>query len=192
MTNYGTIPTSSSPAGGQNLEYVSRAKQRIKEGLDDRRPWKEIFDYHSIGIPSNVNDAIGRIKTNISYFRMNYAIIVLVILFLSLLWHPISLIVFVVLMLVWLFLYFLRDEPLVLFNRTIDDWWVLVALSVVTIGGLLLTKATSNILISLAIGLLVVLVHAALRKTENLFVDQEGAGTAHFLARTPPPPGLSA
>ncbi|XP_047317002.1 PRA1 family protein F3-like [Impatiens glandulifera] len=186
MTNYGTIPTSSSPAGGQNLEYISRAKQRIKEGLDDRRPWKEFFDYHSIRIPSNVNDAIGRIKTNIAYFRMNYAITVLVILFLSLLWHPISLIVFTVLMAVWMFLYFLRDEPLALFNRTIDDWWVLVALSIVTIVLLLLTNATSNILISLAIGFVVVVVHAVVRNTENLFLDdddEQGAGTAHFLTR---------
>ncbi|KAJ9559663.1 hypothetical protein OSB04_004823 [Centaurea solstitialis] len=70
-----------------------------------------MLDLHSIGLPHGFSDAISRIKTNFGYFRMNYALIVLGILFLSLLWHPISLIVFVVSMAAWLFFYFLRDEP---------------------------------------------------------------------------------
>ena len=32
MTNYGTIPTSSHPSPPIDLEYVSRAKHRIKSG----------------------------------------------------------------------------------------------------------------------------------------------------------------
>lgn len=180
MTNYGTIPTSSS--GPANVEYISRAKERIKEGLGTRRPWKEMFNFHSLNLPSGVNDAISRIKTNISYFQMNYAIIVLGIVFLSLLWHTISLIVFIVLMAIWLFLYFLRDEPLVIFGRLISDRVVLIVLSVFTIAMLLFTNATSNILISLAVAVVVVLIHASIRKTDDLFMDEEDAG---FL-RAPP------
>ncbi|KAJ8553280.1 hypothetical protein K7X08_023958 [Anisodus acutangulus] len=174
MTNYGTIPTSSS--GPVNVEYISRAKDVIKEGLGSRRPWKEMFNLHSIKLPSSISDAISRIKTNFSYFQMNYALIVLGIVFLSLLWHPISLIVFIVLMAVWLFLYFLRDEPLVIFNRLISERVVLIVLAVITLGLLLLTHATSNILISLAVGVVVVLIHAAIRKTDDLFMDEEAAG----------------
>ncbi|XP_060205869.1 PRA1 family protein F3-like [Lycium barbarum] len=174
MTNYGTIPTSSS--GPPNVEYISRAKQVIREGLGTRRPWKEMFNLHSIKLPSSIRDAFSRIKTNFSYFQMNYALIVLGIVFLSLLWHPISLIVFIVLMAVWLFLYFLRDEPLMIFNRLISDRVVLIVLAVVTLGLLLLTHATSNILISLAVGIFVVLIHSALRKTDDLFMDEESAG----------------
>lgn len=174
MTNYGSIPTSSSPSA--NLEYISRAKERIKAGLATRRPWKMMCNIYSLGFPKGVADAIGRVRTNLAYFRMNYAIIVLVILFLSLLWHPISLIVFVVMMAVWLFLYFLRDEPLAIFGRTIDDRIVLIVLSVLTIVFLLLTHATSNVLIALLIGAVVVVVHAAVRKTDDLFLDEENAG----------------
>nr|GMC73166.1 PRA1 family protein F2-like [Ipomoea batatas] len=182
MTTYGTIPTSSS--GGASLEYISRTKERLKEGLGLRRPWREMFNFHSIGLPPTFHDAVSRIKTNLAYFRMNYAIVVLGILFLSLLWHPISLIVFVVLMAAWLFLYFLRDEPLIVVGRLINDRVVLIVLSIATIVLLLFTNATGNILISLLIGAVVVLVHGAFRKTDDLFADEESGA---FLAGHAPP-----
>ncbi|KAM1296665.1 hypothetical protein ACFX2I_023477 [Malus domestica] len=59
-----------------------------------------MFNFRSFNFPSSFSDAFGRVRSSVAYFRMNYAIVVLLILFLSLLWHPIFLIVF------------LRDEPL--------------------------------------------------------------------------------
>ncbi|XP_059644522.1 PRA1 family protein F2-like [Cornus florida] len=179
-TTYGTIPTSS--PGGSNLEYLSRVKERLASGLGDRRPWKEMFNFRSINLPATFNDALGRIRTNVAYFRMNYAIVVLLIIFLSLLWHPISMIVFVVMMAAWVFLYFLRDEPLVVFHRTINDRVVLIVLSVLTLVFLFLTNATVNLLVSLLIAAVVVLVHAALRKTDDLFLDEEAAEAGGLLA----------
>ncbi|KAK9148936.1 hypothetical protein Scep_007693 [Stephania cephalantha] len=174
MTTYGTIPTA--PPSSGSLEYISRAKERMRSGLATRRPWREMIPaLHALGLPSGTGDAVSRIRTNLAYFRTNYAMIVLGIVFLSLLWHPISLIVFVVMMLAWLILYFLRDEPLVIFHRTINDRVVLVVLGVVTLVALLLTHATTNILVSLAVGVVVVVVHAAVRRTEDLFVDEEAA-----------------
>ena len=174
MTTYGTIPTSSSPtAPSSSLEYISRAKQRIKAGLGERRPWRVMFNFRSFGLPSSFSDALSRIRMNIAFFRMNYAIVMLLILFLSLLWHPISLIVFVILMAVWLFVYFLRDEPLVVFGHLIDDRVVLIVMAVLTIVLLLLTHVTWNIVGSLLIGLALVVLHAAFRKTDDLFVDEE-------------------
>ncbi|XP_010242191.1 PREDICTED: PRA1 family protein F3-like [Nelumbo nucifera] len=182
MTTYGTIPTASSSPGSSSLGYISRAKERIVSGLGTRRPWKEMVHRHAIGIPGSFPEAVGRVRTNVGYFLMNYVIIVLVVLFLSLLWHPISLIVFVVMMAAWLFLYFLRDEPLVILSRTVNDRVVLIVLSIVTIVLLLLTHATLNILVSLLIGVVVVLVHGVLRKTDDLFGDEESARSAGLLA----------
>ncbi|KAF8393520.1 hypothetical protein HHK36_021764 [Tetracentron sinense] len=176
MTTYGTIPTAS-PASS-NLEFISRAKERIRSGLGTRRPWKEMVNLHAIRFPASFGDAFARMRTNVAYFRMNYAIIVLSILFLSLLWHPISLIVFLIMMGAWLFLYFLRDEALLIFHHTIDDRVVLIVLAVLTIVVLLLTHATLNILVSLLIGVVVLLIHASLRKTDDLLVDEEAAAAA--------------
>ncbi|XP_011652356.1 PRA1 family protein F2 [Cucumis sativus] len=173
MTNYGTIPTSSAAAA--NLEYISRAKQRFKDGLGHRRPWRLIADYHSFTLPSNLHDTLSRIKINLTYFRMNYAIVVLVVLFLALLWHPISLLVLFLMLSLWLFLYFLRDQPLILAGRVLEDWIILLLLSLFTLGFLFLTNATLNILIALLVGAALVLAHAAVRKTDNLYLDEEEA-----------------
>ncbi|XP_071689134.1 PRA1 family protein F3-like [Rutidosis leptorrhynchoides] len=178
MTTYGTIPTSSG-AGGTNLEYLSRAKQRIKSGLGTRRPWKQMFNLTSFNFPHSIfSEAFPRIRTNATYFRMNYAIIMLLILFISLLWQPISLIVFVLLMAAWLFFYFLRDEPLVIVNRVIGDWIVLIVLSVVTIGLLLVCGATVNVLVGVLVGFVVVVVHGVVRNIDDLCLDDEDGDEA--------------
>ncbi|KAL3824437.1 hypothetical protein ACJIZ3_020466 [Penstemon smallii] len=174
MTNYGTIPTSTSPP--VNLDYISRAKERVQAGLGTRRPWRQMFDRHCFSFPKGFHDAVARVKTNVAYFRMNYALVVLLILFLSLLWHPISLLVFIAMMAVWLFLYFFRDEPLVVFRRTISDRTVVIVLSVLTIFVLLLTHATINIVVAVLTGVVVVVIHAAVRKTDDLLVDEESDG----------------
>ncbi|KAK1414244.1 hypothetical protein QVD17_29987 [Tagetes erecta] len=172
MTTYGTIPTTTS-TGAANLEYLSRAKQRIQTGLGTRRSWNQMFTLDSLNFPHTIPESLQRVKTNMVYFRMNYAIIMLLILFLSLLWHPISLIVFVVLMAAWLMLYFFRDEPLVVFDRVVDDGVVLTVLSVVTFVLLLFTDAIENVLWSVFVGVVVVVVHAALRKTDDLVDDDD-------------------
>ncbi|XP_029128975.1 PRA1 family protein F3 [Cajanus cajan] len=174
-TTYGTIPTSAAP----NLEYISRAKQRIKAGLGTRRPWRAMVNLRSLKLPGGgVAEAICRVRINVSYFRMNYAMVGLLILFLSLLWHPISLIVFLLIMAAWLFLYFLRDEPLVLLGHLVDDRLVLLAMALLTVALLLLTDATVNIVVAVAVGVAVVVAHAALRRTEDLFLGEEEEAAA--------------
>ncbi|KAK8970449.1 PRA1 family protein F3 [Platanthera guangdongensis] len=174
MTSYGTIPTS---AGNPSpLGFISRAKDRGRSTLAMRRPWTVLVHAHAFSLPPSLRETYLRIRVNAGYFAMNYTIVVLLIVFLGLLWHPISLIVFIVMMASWLFLYFLRDDPVVIFGRTINDLYVLIVLSIVTLALLLLTGAIANILISLLIGVVVVLAHSAFRKTDDLFLDEEAAG----------------
>ena len=178
MTNYGAISTSSHGSPVVDLDSVSRVKQQIKDGLATRRPWRVMFDFHSVGIPRGLSDAFSRIKKNLLYFQTNYAIVFLVVIFLSLIKHPTSLIVLTVLVFVWIFLYFLRDEPLVLFGHQVDDRTVMISLSALTIGMLLFTHATGNILGSLLTAVVLVLIHAGVRRSDNLYSDEEAAAAA--------------
>ncbi|KAF8036426.1 hypothetical protein BT93_C2213 [Corymbia citriodora subsp. variegata] len=177
MTTYGTIPSPSSPPPASNLEFISRAKARIRTGLATRRPWKEMFLLSKMAPPDGLGGSVGRIRTNAAIFRMNYTVIVLMILFLSLLWHPVSLVVFMVMMITWLFLYFLRDQPLILFGREVDDRAVMITLSLGTVFALSFTHATNNIIVALFMGVVVVVVHGALRRTDDLLVAGDGPQT---------------
>ncbi|CAK7340993.1 unnamed protein product [Dovyalis caffra] len=184
QSGYGTIPTTIStttttttqpPQSPTILTFISRANTTTQTIIAKRRPWLELLKFSSFVRPYTYNEAISRIKYNLNYFRVNYAMIFLAILFLSLLWHPISMIVFIGIFVAWLFLYFERDGPVVLFNRSFDDRVVLCVLGFVTILALALTDVGLNVLISLIIGVVIVGVHGAFRGTEDLFLDEESA-----------------
>ena len=176
MTTYGTIPVATPTSSG--IEFVSLAGVRINSGLGTPRPWKEMIKLQDLSFPTSFFQIIQRIKINVAFFRMNYTIIILFILLLSLLGHPISLIVFIIMMVAWLFLYFLSDEPLIIFGFVINDRVVMMVLLLITATTLFLTNAKKNIIVALGIGLVVVMVHGGLRETDDsFFVDGEGLGS---------------
>ncbi|XWS72173.1 hypothetical protein CRYUN_Cryun02cG0017300 [Craigia yunnanensis] len=116
---------------------------------------------------------------------MNYAIIILFLLFLTLVWRPVSLIVFIIMMVAWLFLYFLRDDPVSIDGFVIDDHIVMTVLLLVTIAMLFLTDVTDNIIVGLSVGLAVVLVHGIFSSTDDLFFrDEEVPNRSPMLMRS--------
>ncbi|XP_074280713.1 PRA1 family protein F2-like [Silene latifolia] len=167
-TTYGTIPTTNPNQSTTRHDLITTTTTQLQTHLATRRPWPELVSLKSLSFPPSFSVATSRATANLSYFRTNYALIILITLFLSLISHPISLIVFLIMFAAWLFLYFLRQTPLTLAGRVVDDNVVLVVLGVATVLFLLFTDVTVNIVVGVAVGVVLVLVHAAIREIDDL------------------------
>ena len=155
-----------------NPSPSSTSRAIAPSGFATRRPWEEFFALHSFTRPYTLGEASLRVKRNLGHFRVNYAMAVLLVVFLSLLWQPISLIVFLAVFTAWFFLYFFRDGPVVVLRHELDDRLVLAALTAVTVAALVLTGVWLNVVVALLVAAAAVAVHAALRSTDDLYVEE--------------------
>ncbi|KAK4258082.1 hypothetical protein QN277_007582 [Acacia crassicarpa] len=155
-------------------ELFSTFKETSQSVMATRRPWRQLLDFSALSFPSSISDATTRIAQNVSHFLANYTLIILIILFLSLIYHPWSMLVFLIVFAAWYFLYFSRDEPVSIFNLVVlDDRAVVVGLGLITLVALILTHVWLNVFLSIVIGIVVVCLHAAFRGTEDLVMDDQ-------------------
>ncbi|CAH2038537.1 unnamed protein product [Thlaspi arvense] len=173
-TGGGGPPSSSNTIVGT---LSARAIQTTHSMITTLRPWRELLDLSALSLPHKYDEAMAHLRQNLSYFRANYALAVLAIVFLGLVYHPTSMVAFIVVFIGWILLYFSRDanDPIVISGRQVDDRIVLGLLSLVTILALVYTDVGENVLVSLIVGSLTVGAHAALRSTDDLFLDEETA-----------------
>ncbi|KAJ8628495.1 hypothetical protein MRB53_021802 [Persea americana] len=135
-------------------------------------------------IPSSPEAAAIRIVRNMRYFHVYYTVLVWLILFVSLIPRRLlSLILLVVTTAVGCFyLLLLRAVPdSVILHRIIDPRLVVALLGIVTVVELVLTRATIHLLVSLAVGVFIILVHAVLRMGDDLYVTEEAMAVGELL-----------
>ncbi|KAF1880068.1 hypothetical protein Lal_00022197 [Lupinus albus] len=175
-----------------STEFLSDFKDATQSVISTRRPWPQFLSLSSLSLPSSFSDATTRITHNFTFFLFNYTLLFLLILLLTLLPHPLSILTFVVLFAAWYFLYLARegDEPLNLFNLVaLNDMAVVVALGFVTVVAMFVTNAWLNVVVSVIVWGLVVCFHGAFRGTEDLVVDDHDSPYGPMLSGNPPPSG---
>ncbi|KAJ8573009.1 hypothetical protein K7X08_009520 [Anisodus acutangulus] len=195
-SNYGTLPTSTPPPTIHSARKPPRpplpplrppppplpstSLSTTRSETATRRPWRVFFDYTLISLPYNYSESMSRVRRNLTYFRVNYAMVILLILFLSLVYHPISMIVFLAISIAWL--YYFREEPIIILGTQFDDRLVLVGLGLVTVVALAITHVGLNVLVALIIGFFVLGLHGLFRGTEDLFLDESEAAEGGLLS----------
>ncbi|KAL2330668.1 hypothetical protein Fmac_018249 [Flemingia macrophylla] len=170
------------PAVRAILTYVWGS---LQQSLSQRRPWAELTDRSALSKPLSFSEATLRVRHNVSYFRVNYYVVVSLILGVSLLTNPSSLFLLAALLGSWLFLYLLRpaDQPLRLFGRTFSDFETLSLLGAVTFALIFLTSLGSLLVTALTLSVALVAAHAAFRVPEDLFLDdRQGEQSAGLLS----------
>lgn len=170
-TTYTTIPISAT-------DVIFRSVQNLSSTVSRLRPWPELIASGAFNRPDSFSTALTRLRTNFDYFRINYSIIISAFGALSLIGSPISLIILGVVFVLWLLLYFFREDPLVLFGYDVSDRLVLFGLVVVSFLGFWLSGGVGSLVVGIVIGVLVCGVHAVFRNSDGLFVEEEDQGAA--------------
>jgi hypothetical protein len=82
-----------------------------------RKPWGELLDRTSFSKPSSLQEAAGRLRKNAGYFKINYLIVILMTVAVTFLTHPSSLLVLGFLAASWVYVFAIRQGPLVISGK---------------------------------------------------------------------------
>ncbi|KAL1808115.1 hypothetical protein ACET3Z_025105 [Daucus carota] len=164
--------------------FFVNISETVRHRLAHCRPWLELVDRSAFSKPESVSDATARIRKNYTYFRVNYLILIAIVMAFSLVTHPISLILLLGLLASWIFLYLFRpsDPPLVIWGRTYSEREILGILVITTIAVIFLTSVGYVLTSALMVGLAIVSGHGAFRVPEDLFLDEQDSASTGFLS----------
>eukprot|EP00270_Netrium_digitus_P007338 TRINITY_DN2142_c0_g1_i3.p1 TRINITY_DN2142_c0_g1~~TRINITY_DN2142_c0_g1_i3.p1 ORF type:complete len:264 (+),score=45.46 TRINITY_DN2142_c0_g1_i3:155-946(+) len=152
------------PSALQARAIISTAHEGLQQRLSQQKPWNEFFDFSLLALPSNRDELIFRVRTNLSYFHGNYLCIVLLINLLVVLKNPLDLVTLLVLAGLWVYVFIVRSQPLILFNKELSEAEKFLLLSGVTLLVIFgMTPVGFQVVSTTMAGLVVVLAHAAFR-----------------------------
>ncbi|PIA42019.1 hypothetical protein AQUCO_02100095v1 [Aquilegia coerulea] len=71
--------------------FITRLTDSARLAFSQRRPWSKLVDQSAFTRPESLTDAASRFRKNFSYFRINYLTLLASVLAISLVTHPVSL-----------------------------------------------------------------------------------------------------
>lgn len=154
-----------------NNYFISRLKQHhLYKIVSACRPWRLLNDKNSVSCPQNFTDVFYRFKTNLSYFYVNFAIIILSFIYINVFFNIFSCAVF--------YLIYIKDsdEPPVICGRPINLPIILPVLVVLSVLWTLLIGSTGNVFVGLAFGVVCVLSYLVFRRYDDLYLDELETG----------------
>jgi hypothetical protein len=107
---------------------------RLTPPLPQRRPWSKLLDTGALSKPHNLVDVNARLRSNLSEYSANYALLVVAVVSLALLTHPGSLVVVALLGAGWVSLLTRDDAPVVVHGRPVTRQEQIAAGAVVSLG----------------------------------------------------------
>ena len=110
-----TMTTSSSSSPSPYLKvrtFLTRHLGYMRQVLSNLRPWIKLVDCTAFSRPESLTEAASRVRKNFSYFRVNFLTLLVLVVVVSLLSHPFTLVILLSLLATWLFLYSFRPSDL--------------------------------------------------------------------------------
>lgn len=160
---------------------IGKGQEAFNLALAQKRPWSEVVDRSQLAKPESFSDAITRARKNWFYFRINYSLVLVSVVALSLVFNPVALFFLLTLLAGWVYLYLIRSEPLVAFGRTFSEREVLLGMSLFSIAMIFMTSVGSILITALVIGGIICFAHGAYRVPDDLFLDEQES-TGGFLS----------
>lgn len=155
-------------------DVISMSMHNLIAVVSSYRPWwSEFLALGSIDRPTSFSSAVLRIKLNLHHFAVNYFLLTAVSITLFLVNDPTALLIIASFVVMWLLLYFYRDHPLVLYDRHINDRLIVFGLILGSLSALWFVDCFQNLVLGIITGVLHCLVHAVVRNSDDLFVQEK-------------------
>ncbi|XP_010539358.1 PREDICTED: PRA1 family protein G2 [Tarenaya hassleriana] len=167
-STYTSIPLS--PA-----DVISRSIHNLTAAVSRRRPWSEFAASGEFGRPESITSVFIRARTNFRYFFVNYSLVVGACAALALIGSPVALLVVGAIVAFWLLFHYFREDPLILWGFQVGDRMVVVFLALASVWAVWFTSSAVSLAVGVSVGLLLCAFHAAFRKSDGLFLDEDDA-----------------
>ena len=124
-----------------------------------------------------VADAVGRIRTNLTYFRVNYMLISMSTVLVFFLAKPSAIVWLLLLLAGWTYLFVVNPHPITVGGKTYSHNEKLIGASGVSLVFVFfLTNSASVLFSAVAFACAAIAIHGSMRVPDNLFVDETPQG----------------